>query len=853
MPSPLPRILIRATLRHLLKHPWEIVLTTLGVALGVGVVVSIDLGIQSSREAFRVSTETVAGRATHRVVGSGSGLPDSLFARLRRGIGTVPAAPVVEGLVTSPDLPGRVLTVLGVDPFAEGAFRPFVLGGSSGLDATTLLAGGLGTFLSGEMAGEAGLAVGGRLQVLVNGHEREIELRGLLEPKDELSRQRIRDLLLMDVAAAQELLGTPGTLSRIDLIVSSGPAAEKSIQRIRGLLPPGARLEEAGARAAGLSQMVRAFDLNLRALSLLALIFGMFLIYNTLTFSVVQRRPILGSLRALGVTRREIVALVLAEATAVGVLGTMVGLLLGMVMGRGMVDLITRTINDLYFVLSVEGLRVPPGVLVKGAILGIGSTLLASLPPALEASLAPPRLTLTRSVLEEKARRAVPRAGVLGGVLMGLGGLLLLLPSRSILLSFGGLFGVVMGLALLTPITTAFLMNRLAPLATRSVGILGAMAARGVVTAMSRTAPAMAALVVAVSVTVGLGTMISSFRGTVSRWLDGTLQADVYVSVPGLLSSRAQGTLDPEVVETLSSSPSVAGVSTYREASVQGPEGPIRVVALSLDPRGEAAFSFKEGGGEAGFREFRNGRGLFLSEPLAYRRHKAVGDSLVLVTELGEVSFPVVGVFYDYGSDQGVAMMSRGAYGEYWSDTGVTSLGLFAVSDASVDGVVRELRKRVPPGQQVQVRSNRVLRQASLDVFDRTFAITGVLRLLAFVVAFIGVLSALMALQLERTRELGVLRANGLTPGQVWKLVTGQTGLMGLVAGVLAVPAGLILALVMILVVNKRSFGWTLQLELGPGILIQAVLLALVGALLAGVIPAWRMARTSPAVALREE
>ncbi|MFO8174492.1 MAG: ABC transporter permease, partial [Longimicrobiales bacterium] len=163
------------------------------------------------------------------------------------------------------------------------------------------------------------------------------------------------------------------------------------------------------------------------------------------------------------------------------------------------------------------------------------------------------------------------------------------------------------------------------------------------------------------------------------------------------------------------------------------------------------------------------------------------------------------------------------------------------------------LRARVPGDQQVQIRSSRTLRAASLEVFDRTFAITGVLRFLAFLVAFIGVLSALMALQFERSRELGVLRANGLTPGQVWKLVTAQTGIMGLVAGVLAVPAGLTLALVMIFVVNKRSFGWTLQLQVGPEILIQAVLLALLGALLAGILPAWRMARTSPAMALREE
>jgi putative ABC transport system permease protein len=312
--------------------------------------------------------------------------------------------------------------------------------------------------------------------------------------------------------------------------------------------------------------MTRAFDLNLTALSLLALIFGMFLIYNTLTFSVVQRRPILGELRALGVTRREITSLVLSEAAVLGAMGTGLGLLLGIVLGRGLVGFITQTINDLYFAVSVESLSLPPMVFAKGALLGLGATVLASLLPALEAGLATPRSAMARSVLEEKAKRAVPRAALLGLGFFLLGCVLLVLPSRSILMSFGGLFGIVMGIALLTPLTTAVIMALAAPLAGKVMGVLGAMAARGVVAAMSRTAPAMAALVVAVSVTVGLGIMITSFRSTVTRWLDGTLQSDIYVSIPGLVSSRAQGTLDPSLVQRLTTGPGVDGFSTYRES-----------------------------------------------------------------------------------------------------------------------------------------------------------------------------------------------------------------------------------------------------------------------------------------------
>lgn len=842
-----------ASLRYLRRHPWEIFLTTLGVALGVGVVVSIDLAIQSSKEAFRLSTQAVAGPATHRIIGSGSGVPDTLFTWVRVDLGLRTSAPAVQGLASSPALPRRPLSILGVDPLSEGAFRPYLLGGGSGLDAVSLLEEDPGTFLSAETARAAGVRVGDSLPVQVNGRRWPVEVRGLLEPADELSRRALQDLLIMDLATAQELLGSEGHLSHIDLILPEGQAGDTLVGRLKEGVPPGVRLEVAGRKADGMAQMIEAFDLNLRALSLLALIFGMFLIYNTLTFSVVQRRPFLGSLRALGVTRREVVALVLREAAVVAVVGTALGLLLGIALGRGMVQLITQTINDLYFVLSVRGLQLQPLALLKGGALGVSATLLAALPPALEASLAPPRITRIRSVLEERARKAVPRAGALGAALLGTGGGLLLYPSRSVVLGFAGLFGVVMGLALLTPLTTAVLMRWVAPAAKRTVGILGAVATRGVVSAMSRTAPAMAALVVAVSVAVGLGTMIASFRTTVSRWLDGTLQADIYVSVPGLISSRAEGTLDPGLVRRLGAAEDVVGFSTYREAMLETAAGPLRIVALQLDPRGEAAFSFRSGGGREGFRAFRTEGGVFLSEPMAYRRRLSVGDSIQLPTDRGEERFPVVGIFYDYGSERGVVMMSRRTYETRWNDRGTTSLGLFVREGARADDVVEHLRDLARGDQLLEIRSNRALKAASLDIFDRTFQITGVLRILALVVAFIGVLSALMALQFERGRELGVLRANGLTPGQVWQLVTTQTGIMGLVAGALAVPAGLILAVVMIFVVNKRSFGWTLQLSVGPGILLQAVFLALVGAMLAGILPAWRMARTSPAEALREE
>jgi putative ABC transport system permease protein len=825
----------------------------LGVALGVGVVVAIDLAIQSARTGFRISSETVSGRATHQVVGDLGTVDEALLRTLRIDLAVRDAAPVVEGVGASDLLAGRALTVLGVDPFSEGPFRPYVAGATGGLDVSEFVTTPFAVLLSTGTAETAGVVPGDTLSFRHEGRAWALPVAGTLAPTDELSRIGLSDVLLMDIASAQELLGMRGRLSRIDVRLPDDAAGEAVVARIRDVLPPDARLEAAGTRSDTMAAMIAAFDLNLTALSLLALIFGMFLIYNAMTFSVVQRRGLLGRLRALGVRRGEIVSMILREALWIGVVGALLGLGIGALLGRGLVRLVTRTINDLYFTVSVEGLTLDPMVLLKGALLGVGATVLASLPPALEAASVSPRLATLRSASEERARRSVPRAALAGAALFVLGAALMAVPSRSLVLSFGALFLVILGMALMTPWGTVVLVAALRPLVSRTSGLLGSMAARGVVTALSRTAPAVAALVVAVSVTVGLGVMIESFRGTLVRWLDGTLQADVYVSLPGPQSSRASGTLWPELIDAFVAHPDVVGHSTYRGLDVVGPGGPYRLVALDLDPRGERAFDFLEGAPPAVMAAFREERGLIVSEPYAFRRGLSLGDSVELSTPAGTRRIGIAGVFYDYGAEQGTIMMARGLYDRLYDDAGVTSLALFLREDADEEAVVAELLGRVSEGRLVTVRTNRALREASLEVFDRTFRVTGVLRMLAFIVAFVGVLSALMALELERARELGVLRAIGLTPGQVRTLVLTQTGLLGVVSGVLALPVGLVLSWVMIHVVNKRSFGWTLRMEIGPEVLFQAVALAVAGAFVAGLYPAWRMARSAPALALRGE
>lgn len=842
-------LLYRSSRRYLLRHPWQIGLSVLGVAMAVAVVVGIDLANASATRAFLLSVEGVAGRATHEIAAGPAGIDEDLYTRLAVEAGLGRIAPVVEGYVRTDRAPGRPLKLFGVDPFAEALFRDFTRaleeGGATGdLGLFLTLPGGV--LATGELAAELGVEVGDTFPVTAGGREHQLTLVGRIEPGDDLARQSSRDLLVADVSTAQEVLDRVGRLDRIDLIVDG----EDSEAGLSALLPPGAELVAKSSRAGALDQMTRAFRLNLQALSLLALLVGMFLIYNTMTFSVVERRALIGTLRAMGVTRREIFAMVLGEAVLVALAGTAAGLGLGLVLARGLLQLVVQTINDLYFVLTVGGVHLSAAAWLKGALLGIAGTVAAALVPAREATGAPPRAAMQRSSEERRARRAVPRLAAAGVVLGAAAGALVAVPSKSLVASFAAIFLVVMGCACLVPGLTLAAMRLLAPPMARAFGILGSLAARGVAAALSRTGVAVASLVVAVSMTVGVGIMIASFRSTLIDWLEVTLQADVYVAPVGV-GRDASRSLGPGVVERLSAVPGVASATTARQVRVGSPNGPVELMAIGLDRPAFAIYSFVDGRPDDVWRRFARGAAM-VSEPFAFHNGVGVGDAVELKTDRGPRSFEVAGVFYNYASDRGIVTLHRDTYDRFWDDAEVRSMGIYAAAGVDREELVERLREAAGE-QELTVAANRELRRGALEIFDRTFVITGVLRLLAVAVAFVGVLAALMALQLERARELGVLRANGLTPGQVWGLVTTQTGLMGLVSGLLAMPVGVVLAWMLVHVINKRSFGWTLRMEVEPGMLLQACALALVAALLAGIYPSYKMSRSSPAWALREE
>ena len=792
--------------RYLRRHPWQTGLMILGIALGVAVMVAIDLANSAASRAFDLSTDAIAGRATHQIIGGPAGLDEAVYARLRTAGAVDAAAPIVTDYVTSPQLGSRPIQLLGVDPFAEAPFRSYLVGQRGGgaeeqrsrgaeeqesasqgaepgapvgLDQLVAFLTRPGALLISEgLAGEYGLAVGDTVALDASGRASTGFIAGLLRPEDGLTRRALDGMILADIATAQEITGKLGKLDQIDLILPDvrsndfSRSGAKTTEVVTTYLPADAQVVPVRVRSGALEQMTAAFRTNLTALSLLALVVGMFLIYNSMTFSVVQRRPMFGTLRCLGVTREEIGRLVLAEAALVGAVGSLLGLGLGVILGQGAVQLVTQTINDLYFVVTVRGISIPAASLARGAVLGVLATVVSAALPAWEAATVPPRLALMRSGLEDTARRLVPLTALAGAAGIAIGGGLLAIPTRSpsissgqgLVISFGGIFFLTIGFALLAPAFTLLFLRGIAPPARRVFGVLGRMAPRSVSGALSRTAVAVAALMVAVSVTIGVGLMVGSFRTTVIAWLGQTLWGDVYVSAPGLTATRSSVPLDPRVIDVVSAWPAAQRWDVLRSVDVSSPQGTIAVSAVSDEDFTAPRTFLSTDGGRAAAAQAVKGGAVLASEPLANRLGLgARGATVTLYTDHGARTFPVAGIYRDYSNSQGTVMMGLDLYRRYWDDTTITAVLLVLKPGEDVDATVLALQQALAGIQGVIVRPNQALRSEALAVFDRAFAITGALQLLAAIVAFIGVLSALLSLQLERGRELGLLRAVGLT------------------------------------------------------------------------------------------
>jgi putative ABC transport system permease protein len=848
-----------------MQDPLRSSASVLGIALGIAVVVAVHLANMSSFRGFEAAVESVTGKTSLEIAAPGPGLDETLLPWLD-WLGEYGAvSPVIEGdaLARAGNAPAETIRVLGIDILSDWPFREYHIlqfrdqrREPAPKEILDLLIDPRSIILTEAFARQHGIGVGSKIELTIADRVDRFVVRGLLLNEGP-ARTLGGNFALMDIAAAQAAFNRLGRLDRIDLRLAPGISIDSAEQTIASRLPRGLIVRRPERRGRQVEKMLRAFQFNLAALSHIALLVGLFLIYNTVSISVITRREEIGMLRALGTSRRRILALFLGEAAGLAAVGCGIGVLIGRALADGAVRLTSTTVSAFYIAEAAAPPHLTAEHVVLAFAVGIPLALAAAAIPAAEAARAQPT-TAARGSDRLRLRFHLRRVFFFGPAF---------LPVVAFFMTKAGpvdglpVFGyaaavvVVFAGALAVPLVLYGMGKMGNGVLARLFKTEGLLANANLTGAIGRLTISIAALAVSLAMMVAIAVMIGSFRTTIITWVGQTMRADLYIRPATRVNVATDVTISPEVEAVVSSHPSVAAVDrfrtfdvSYRDSLVTLGAGDFRV----LLEHGNLAFKSPRNGLE----EMRRALGrnaVVASESFAIKYRKAPGDLVMLPTPQGFAQFRIAAVYYDYSSDRGVLIMDRPLLVRYFGPQAPTSLNVYVKKGADPEAVRSDILAALGGRYRLLFYTNSLLREEVLRVFDSTFSITYALEIIAIFIAILGVASTLVSLMLERRREFAILRLIGAERRQIRKMVVIEAGFMGLISQGIGIAVGLLLSLILIYVINVQSFGWTIQFHLPAGFLLRSSILIVIATALSGLYPAHRACRLSAPVQIKEE
>jgi len=867
--NPQSSILKALVTRPLLREKTRTALTILGIAVGVAVVVAIQLANQSALRAFRESVDAIAGRANYQIIGDAGPLDERVLLSLRplwsKGVRFAPVIDV-EGLLEPPDtIPSASapsqgpVRLLAVDLLSDLHFRDYRYARIETGAKVEALGDYIALFqpdsiiVPAPFAQEHGLRIGSRIGLNILGHRRTLVVRGILEARGPATAFN-GNIVVCDIATAQRNFGLEGKLSRIDLLLPD----ERLASTIA--IPPGARIERPSRRNERVEKMLRAFRVNLFALAGVALLVGMFLVYNTVLISILRRRKDVGILKTLGTSPRQIFGAFLAEGLVFGVAGSLLGVALGDALAGAILKTVGRTINTLYVSSQPEAVELTAGVIASGVAVGTLLSLVSALQPALEAArlrptamiraglqqrVARPRLLVSLAIACFAAAAIVSRLPPAGGIAVA-GYLAVLL--------------VVGGFSLLAPGIVRATSRLLSPLLERLFGIVGRLAAASLPASLRRTSIASAALSLATGMMIAVALMVGSFRETVRIWVNQTVSSDLWLRPAKGLTNAGVALFPPQVADALQNVPFIAAVDRIRGRDVL-----YRDTIVSV---GSGDFAIAAHYGDLPMITPRSARvalanavrlhGVFVSESFAIRFDKRVGDVIELPRapshgHAGTARFPITGIYRDYSNDRGVVVMDRSLYIRTFADEAMNTIVVYLKPGVTKDAARKELERTFGPKYGAFVVTNGEIKQEVMKIFDQTFLITYALLGVAIIVAVLGIVNTMAALILERTRELALLRVGGLSAGELRAMLVLESTLLGVASTAAGLVMGYALSWILIYVINKQSFGWTIDFHTPVALIVASLAITLLSSAVAGLVPARLARRIDLATALKSE
>ncbi len=858
-------------LRPLRRDLTRTVLTLLSIALGVAVVIAIELSGDAATGSFESSLTTLVGKVDYEITANG-GVDETYMARLATLPVNARFSPVIEEpvvIVGQGAFSTSTTTLYGIDLIAATGVRAQPANPASSPISVTPLPNrdreGAATnspsadqsfdpeelessaIVSNDLAARLHLNKGDQIQLKGRDAAVNFTVRTIAPNQN-------TEWIGVDIATAQGLLDMYGKLDRIEVVVSPTEDSSNVERLIKATIPATWDVQTPGARSEENRRMLRAFRWNLRILSYISLLVGAFLIYNTIAVSVIRRRTEIGILRAVGTSSRGVLIVFLGEAIMLGIIGSALGIILGRLLAATLLGMISDTVNALFTTSTPGPIALSPASVLAALFTGTAVAFFSALIPAREAARVAPAEAMRRSIVEHETRLHIRRdlfiaalAAIVAAILCQFGPI----DGRPVLGYTATLFAVAAA-AMVAPAFITGMIYVLRALLKRIAGAAGLIAGRSLVASLARTSIIVTALATAISMMISVGVMVGSFRETVQVWLDAQLRADIFMRAEGPATAGIYPPIAAPVAEIARQSRGVAEVDTLRafEFRYQGTRSTFAASNMDIVRR-RRVLRFLSGS----FPEALNMKSpdqAIVTEPFADKHHLHTGDIIRIPLGARTAALTVAGIYYDYSSDRGTVLADRSTLLKYLPDQPVTNIAIYVQPGTDATRVRRDLESRLRDFP-LMIAPNEVLRRAAVEVFDRTFAVTYALEAVAIIVAMLGAANSLLALVLDRRREIGLIRYLGAATGQVRRMILMEAGLLGLLAGSLGLALGMALSAVLIYVVNKQSFGWTIQFH--PPVLLLAGALLLVWAVtvLAGVFPARFASRLQPADVIHEE
>jgi putative ABC transport system permease protein len=847
------KLFYRLIVRPLFREPVRMGLTIFAVAIGVAVVLAIELAGNAAAGSFHSSMETLAGDYTMEIVAVG-GVPDSVVALLAQQPLPIRYSVRMEDFATVAETK-ETLPLIGLDMIAEGsrylasnkANSVVTMNARSGENELARLEEPTSVWVGTSLKKEPGAPI----ELIINDLELHCTVQGAYPDSN-----GNESAIVMDLSGAAHTLNRKGHVDRILLKIPENANAEEWQQKIAGELPPGITLRPQGAGAAENRKMLAAFRWNLRLLSYIALVVGAFLIYNTISISVVRRRAEIGIIRALGANRRMIFLAFLGEAAGIGLAGALIGLLLGRFLASGAVKLMALTVDKLYVSSRPGAISLDASFIMLALFIGIGVSLVSALGPAREAISVSPVDAMARGGRDYAKSLNTRRDLVIAAILATAACALSQLPA----VAGKPLFGYLATLLLIGAAAYAipFLVNSLSRISLGQLrailGVEGLLASRSLVGSLGRTSVLVGALATAVGMMTSVGIMVGSFRQTVVSWMEHQLPADLYLRPAGDPAANRHPTMSLALTDKIANLPGVAAVDRLREYEISYEGMPVTLASVDIDASASSDQNtfFSGRPAEQVLSKIRGTNLILVSEPFTFKHHAKLGDWIELGLGQSRERFQIADVYYDYASERGVIVMDRKTMLKYLPDPTPSSVAVFVKKGTNPEEVRREILN-LSAGYRIFISTDRDLRTEAVQIFDRTFAITYALEAVAVLVAVMGIAGALLALVIDRRRELGLLRFIGASSGQIRKIILAEAGLLGLLANFAGFLLGYFLSLILIFVINKQSFGWTIQFHWPVTVLLGALTVVYVATVLAGLYPAQVAVRLNPLEVVHED